>query len=988
MVNSKRRAWTVRWLAQCGSVATLALAASGAWAQSAPATPPTDKEGDQTTAGSDIIVTGSRIRSGGFDQPTPVTAVSSDQLSLNSPRSLSESLAPLPQLRLSTNPQGGQTASGNMGAISQLNLRGLGANRTLVLLNGHRLTPANTGSAPDINMLPQQLIKRVEIVTGGASAAYGSDAVSGVVNFILDDKLRGLKLEAQTGITERGDAESQRVGAAFGVHLLDNRLHLIASAEYMKRGGAQGTPDRKWTQGQYLPLTNPAVTATNPASPTNPNFIIAPNSAVANGTPGGLITSGPLANIEFINGRPDPFVGGTLRTAGFMQGGDGVWPGNVTAIALPLERHLEFGQVGFDITDAIQLYASASYGHQTSPSLTQITSQTFTIFAGNPYIPAGLNVGTLASFPLSKFNLDVGGSKVVDTGSNREFNVGLKGTVKLAGSPWAFDLSYQNGQSTYSRTLLNNINQVNVYNAADSVVVTAANRGTSGLALNSIVCRTTLTQPGNGCVPINPFIPLSENSQAASDYVFFQAFFNQRIKQQSAQANISGRLFEGWAGPISAAVGAEYRNIKTTVTSDALSQTLPATYISATAAGIRGLPAAVNTPSAGVGAFGNFQPLAGGFDVREGFVEVNAPVLRDVPFIRSLELNGAYRYTNYSTSGGVSTWKVGAVWDVATILRFRATRSRDIRAPNVVELLQPRRQQGVTVTDPALGNAAFATNRFDQGNPNLSPEIADTLTFGAVFRPTAASGLRASIDAYDIKIRDAIVLLIAQDVVSGCYNGAPEYCALITRTNNSPTGTITAISTNYFNGQQIRQRGIDFEISYQTRLAGGGVVLRALANYVDEYSLTQRPGLPKIDKAGEVGAPTSGSAGVFGVPHWSGTATATYTKAGFTGFLQGRYVGGGKYDNTYNTDRYNVPGQAITYINDNDIRARFYLDLTLRQAIGGANSPFQLSATVTNLFDTDPPIDPSRASTLPFQTNGFLYDTLGRQFSFGFSARF
>lgn len=988
MINGRASALGCKRLFHGASIAALTLAASHAWAQDAALSSAPAQTADRSAASTDIIVTGSRINATGFNQPTPVTAVTSEQLTLNSPGSLSESLAPLPELRLSTNPQGGQTTSGNMGAISQLNLRGLGPNRTLVLLDGHRLTPANTGSAPDINMLPQLLIRRVEIVTGGASAAYGSDAVSGVVNFILDDAFRGWKAEGQAGVTGRGDAGSRRLGVAYGAHLFDDRLHITLSADYSNRSGVQGNAKRGWTQGHYLPLTNPAVTGANPASLTNPTFIIAPNSTVASGTPGGLITSGPLANIEFINGRPDPFVGGTLRTAGFMQGGDGVWPGDVTMLALPLKRHLEFGQLGYDVTDSVRAYASASYGEQVSPSFTQITNQTFTIFAGNPFIPAQLNAGGLASFPLSKFNLDVGGSSVRDKGTNRELTLGVKGNFQIASNPWAFDVSYQNGRSTYARTLLNNINQVNVYNAADSVVVTAANRGSSGLALGSIACRTTLTQPTNGCVPINPFIPLSENSQAALDYVFFEAFFEQRIKQQSAQANVSGRLFEGWAGPISAAFGVEYRDISTTVVSDALSQLLPATYIDATASGIRGLPSSIRSPNPGVGAFGNFQPLSGGFDVREGFLELNVPLLRDRPLFQSLELNGAYRYTDYSTSGGVSTWKIGAVWDVFEQLRFRGTRSRDIRAPNVVELWSPRRQQGVTVTDPALGNAAFATTRFDQGNINLTPEIADTLTVGAVFRPTASSGLRASIDAYDIKIRDAIVLLIAQDVVSGCSAGVTEYCALITRANDSPTGAITAISTNYFNGQEIRQRGIDFEVSYQTRLGSGNLALRALANYVDEYSLTQRPGLPAVDKAGEVGAPTSGSTGVFGVPHWSGTANVTYSNEGFTGYLQSRFVGGGKYDNTYNTDKYNAPGQAITYIDDNKIKGRVYFDLTLRQTIGGPDGPFQVSATIANLLDTDPPIVPSRASTLPFQTNGYLYDTLGRRFSVGFRARF
>ncbi|HWL46135.1 MAG TPA: TonB-dependent receptor plug domain-containing protein, partial [Sphingomonadaceae bacterium] len=326
------------------SILPLILATPAAWAQAAV---DTADEAAVQSAQNEIVVTGTRIQSAGFAQPTPVTSVTADQLMLNAPGSLSESLAPLPGLRLSTNPQGGQGASANMGGISQLNLRGLGPNRTLVLLNGHRLTPASTGSAPDINMLPQQLMKRVDLVTGGASAAYGSDAVAGVVNFILDEDFRGFKGEIQRGITSRGDGESFKVGGAIGLHLLDNRLHIIASAEYYDRKGVRPTGDRAWTQGHYLPLTNPAVSASNPASLSNPNFIIAPDATIANQTAGGLIASGPLAGTQFVNGQPVPFAYGALRTGAFMQGGDGLWPGDIVSLALPLRRHNVFVQTTF-----------------------------------------------------------------------------------------------------------------------------------------------------------------------------------------------------------------------------------------------------------------------------------------------------------------------------------------------------------------------------------------------------------------------------------------------------------------------------------------------------------------------------------------------------------------------------------------------------------------------------------------------------------------
>lgn len=952
----------------------------------------------ESGAEEEVVVTGTRITVSGFTQPTPVTVVTGEQLDLASPGTLSESLAPLPELRLSTNPQGGQNSSSNMGAISQLNLRGLGVNRTLVLLDGRRMTPANTGSAPDINMLPQMLVNRVEIVTGGASAAYGSDAVSGVVNFFLDETFEGLKIHTQYGISDRGDADNVEIGAAFGASLLGGRMHIIGSAEYYDREAVYPSPERGWTTGHYLPLTNPNVTADNPASPSNPNFIISPNATVASGTPGGLITSGPFANTEFINGQPDPFTLGALRTSGFMQGGDGVWSGDVAALALPLKRNNQFVRLSYELSPALRFFISGSRGEQESPSTTQVTNQTFTIFSGNPFIPEGFqqqmtDLG-VASIPLSKFNLDVGGSRVVDTGANWELMAGLEGEFALGERAFDWNASYQTGNSTYGRVLLNNIHQVNMYNAADSVVVTEANQGSSGLPIGSIACRTTLSVPDNGCVPLDPFIPLSENSQAGLDYINFIAWFEQSIEQQSVQAAVSGEAFDNWAGTVTMAAGAEYRSIDTVVTSDPLSRVLPATVIAETAPNIRGLPGSVRSPNPGVGRFGNFQPLAGGFDVTEAFVEVNVPLARGAALADGADLNAAYRVTDYSTSGKVDTWKVGLTWDITDEFRVRATRSRDIRAPNIVELLSPSRQQGTTVTDPVLNNAAFTVTRFDTGNSDLAPEEADTLTVGFVYRSNWIEGLHASVDGYDIQIDDAIVLLVAQDVVDGCYGASPEYCALITRTDNSPTGAITGIRTTYFNTQEVQLRGVDIELSYNTELSGlaeawaGALTLRALASYTDEYSVRPRADLPAVDKAGEVGSPTSGSSGDWGVPHWTGTFSATYDVGDLTLHLQERYVGGGNYDNMYNTDQYNAPGQAITYINDNSVPARWYADFSARYDFGGEARPLQIIGTVTNLFDQDPPNVPSRASTLPTHTNGYLYDTIGRRYTIGLRARF
>ena len=990
--NGRRDCAQRRTLYATASILAVFLACSAAAAQ-VPAPP---KPAATTLASdplvSEVVVTGSRISASGFTQPTPVTMLSGEQLEQNAPGgTLSEALAPLPELRLSTNPQGGQTSSNNMGAITQLNLRGLSVNRTLVLMDGQRLAPANTGNAPDLNVLPQMLIKRVDVVTGGASAAYGSDAVAGVVNFILDDGFRGLRVDVDGGLTERGDGANEKVGVAFGTDVLGGRLHLLGSAEFYNTEGIFPDSGRAWSQQGYLPLTNPAVNAANPASPTNPTFIIAPNARIASGTAGGLITSGPFANTQFVNGQPTPFSPGTLHTTGFQQGGDGVDASNVAALALPLRRNAEFLRAEYEITSHVRAFASFSYGEERSTSTTQVPSQAFTIFSGNPFIPAGIQsqmtAGNIASFPLGKFNIDVGGSKLSDSGNNHEVVLGLKGDFEVGSRSFTWDFSYENGQSSYSRRLLNAVNQVSVYNAADSVVVTAANRGASGLAVGSTVCRTSLTLPSNGCVPINPFIPLSQDSQTAQNYIFFREQFRQTMDQQSAQANISGKLFDDWAGPVLVAAGVEWRRNSDDVISDTGSQTRPAAYVAATAPGLRGLPASANSANPGLSQFGNFQPYRGAIEVNEGYLEVSAPLARNMPLIHAADLNAAYRHTEYSTSGGVDTWKAGLTWDITPDLRLRGTRSRDIRAPDIVELDSPARQQGTTVTDPFNGNASVTTIRFDSGNPALRPEKGDTTTAGIVYRPSWLPGFNASLDGYDIRVKDAIVLLVAQDVVSGCQAGSPQYCALVTRANNAPNGTILSVATQYFNGQQIHETGIDVESSYTTPVDrfvanwSGRLTLRALVNYVGEYTLTQRAGLPTIDFAGQIGSTGSGSSGIYGIPHWGATFSASYTNGPFSLYAQERFVDGGKYNNAFNTSAFNAPGQSITYINDNDVSGRAYTDLNVRYTFGKGR--YELVASIQNLFDRDPPIVPSAASTLPTETNGLLYDTLGRRFNFG-----
>ncbi len=927
----------------------LALLSSPAHAASADAqageTSPAAAAEDSATQGADITVTGSRIARAGFTAPTPVTVMDADSLTKAAPSTLAEALRELPSLTNSSGPQ--RNSGTTQGGQSFLNLRSLGASRTLTLLDTRRVVPTNLTGSVDVNIMPAGIVQRVEVVTGGASAAYGSDAVGGVVNFIIDKKFTGLKGEIDKGISQYDDNAETRATLSGGMDFAGGRGHILASGEYFKNNGVPGGA-RDWAR-QGVALIN------NPAAP--PTFLVKSNVLTV-GTYGGLITTGTggtaannalFKGIQFLpGGVAAPYNFGTLTTSTQQVGGDGVPTEYVQEINRPLERGSAYGRLSYELTDSITFSADVLYGRSVSDVVNSFnrrqTANPLTIKSDNAFLPASIKSQMTAAgvtgLTFLRFSREGGMVYThVDSATLRS-SIGLDG--KIGALTW--NAYYQYGRTTQNNEVRNDEITPNMNAAVDAVVVTAGNVGTSGLPVGSIACRSTLTAPTNGCVPFNVFGEGSP-SAAALAYTRGTSRSDAVVRQDVVAASIAGPLFEGWAGAISFATGAEYRKESVALTTDALSPT-------------------------GAFLFGNPTPWTGGNNVKEGFLEFVVPLLKDSVLARELELNAAGRVTDYSTSGTVKTWKVGLSWKPFEDLRLRGTRSRDIRAPNLSELFQAGRQSTTSFTDPFNNNAQVSgVPQVNTGNSALTPEFADTLTIGAVYSPSWAPGLNLSVDFYDIKIKDAIGTITSQTAINQCFAGVSLACSLFTR---NASNVITRFTSAPINLASAATQGVDIELAYRVparQLFGleGAMTFRALAAYVGKQE-TQTPGAAPLDRAGEVG--------VNPFPHWRGTTQLNYDGERFGWFLQGRYIGSGTFDVT----------RGPSVVDLQHISSQFYLDGQISGRANAGGKEFELFLNVRNLFNNQPPFTPQDGN-IPVPVNTSLYDVIGRTFRVGLKFR-
>lgn len=789
-------------------------------------------------ADAEIIVTGSRIIKNGNASPSPVTVVSTEDLLKVQPgATLADALNTLPAFSgsrgSSSNPTTIGSAAGGNGSANQLNLRNLGTTRTLVLMDGKRVPPTLFNGAVDVDIIPQALVERVDIVTGGVSAVYGSDAISGVVNYVINHKLQGFRADASMGITQYGDDPKRDISIAWGRKLGD-RAHIELSYEYRYEGGIDSRSSRPW-------LNQPGVTGAGTAA--NP-YVLQSNLRQSGFPFGGLVTINGAKQVFNANGVPVPFNAGTTTGSTAIQlGGDGgYWDSSLIG---KLQSHQAFGRFDYELTDDIHAYVQASGNFKTNTNYAETAQlSAVNISRTNAFLsPAVQALFPTSTFALSELMSDVPRAQANADSQQFIYTGGLSGKIdagKMGGITWNID--YTHGVSLLTTNLANDVNRQKLGYALDAV-----NSG------GKIVCNVTITNPGlaDNCVPINVFGP-GNVSAAAASYITDTVNYKASTIQDDIAGGLSGSPFSTWAGEVSTALSAEWRK----VSFHSSSSSTPANLVNCT--GIR-----FNNCTTG-GALNDFQfgqSLAGvSQTVWEVAGEFDAPLLKDVKFARSVSINGAARYTSYNTSGKYWTWKIGLDWAVSNSLRFRATRSRDIRAPTLYDLFAPTSSVPVRPTD-LLTNTSPTVPSINPSNPNLKAEIGNSLTAGVVWKPTRR--LSFAVDGYDIKISNAITQIDGSTTAfqNACYasGGTSSYCALQTRpngfTDTSASNAIQAWTVQNVNISEIETWGVDFEANYAASLFNRPASLRALVAW-QPHIYYRQPNVTTIDQGDVAFGPT------------------------------------------------------------------------------------------------------------------------------------
>ena len=817
-----------------------------------------------------IIVTGSRVISDASLSPTPVTIVSTKQLRETTPSNLADGLNKLPIFQGSQivgRPGDGQ---GNFSS-NVLNLRNFGVQRTLVLLDGHRAPPSNADGTVDIDTLPQMLVSQIDIVTGGASAVYGSDAVTGVVNFVLDKKFTGFKTDINAGISTYGDAMNTNLGAAAGLDLFGSRGHFEAALEWRRRDPVNQSARPYGPAANYGAMAGTG-TATNPIN-TIPHGR-RPNSSFG-GVVQGCVPACPLAaGTQFaVNGVLSPFNPGTpgatdangnptAGTSNLNSGGDGAYNPYGTLFN-GFHQGTLFGRFSYDLADNVTFYLQGqaaeaySFGWYFPQKIQPGAGQADLFYKNNPFLSPGAraqlgNDGTNPlqnpvanpavqpsnTFQLGEFLVGNGQTEMNATGSvNRVLSLqtGLDGVLLNGRFNW--NLYFTHAENRLAVNIVNNQNLQRMYAAQDAVLTQGGN-----VACYAATQAATAAKYSD-CAPINPFGPTAP-SQSALSYIFQTTAFHETNRMENAGGSIAGKVLEGWAGPITAALSAEARFNAYDINSNVPSST----FVDCT--GLRLCNAALPSYSQAV-----LQTVHASNNVWEMALESEIPLARNLPLIQSFELNLAGRYTDYSVSGSVQTWKIGFNWNAVDSLRLRGTTSIDIRAPTLDDLFRPATllQNVFTdlhIPDPAKPQTptpqyyAGTTTFVSQGNVKLVPEVARTYTMGAVWTPDFAPGLAMSLDYYRIHMANAIGQIapsITIQTLCEQSGGTSIYCANYQRplafSDHSLANFATKLFTFNLNTASTSTEGWDFETNYGWQMADlvrdwrGAWKLRVLATY-------------------------------------------------------------------------------------------------------------------------------------------------------------
>lgn len=971
----------------------------------------------------EVVVTGTRIQRTGMQTPIPVTTIAADELDAMTTGTLIEGVGRLPQYfgNETPNSPGSWFTRGGYG---NLNLRGLGINRTLTLLDGRRMISSTAFGGVDINVFPEAMITRFETVTGGASAAYGSDAVAGVTNFVLDTGFTGLSAHAQGGATDRGDSDNSEVSLAFGIEIGD-RAHLLVSGELFDRDGVHDYEGRDWYR------------AWGTVPDADGMLVIRPDVVSRNASFDGLILApgSSLDGLQFhADGSVSPFeqsdttyspsnlpIGRPSARQSITNGGSGDDLGAEVDTLMPdVERDSLFAYFDFDLSDRLTIYGQAIRGSNRTNRFNdprgslQGAPTAITIFQDNAFLPDSIRE-TMTEEGLESFTLRRMGSKedigadvrLWDESVMRSFTAGFSLEIERDGAfdGWTVDGYYQLGDND-RKWRQKGLRVDRVHAAVDAV---------TDPETGEIVCRTTLFSDHFAeCVPLNLFGRGNASAPAiewvvgndagerittplffadtgfdlgmTDSYVSEEAKVNiTEMRQRLFELSASGDVADGWAGPISLAAGLSWREDEilqvvrdSTNTSSDHSNGHPVLCDSdplAIEIGLRGVsqPDCLNT----VGMqFSKVSNIRGKGSVTEAFTETFVPLVADRPGMELATLGLAARWADYSGSGSVWAWKGGLDMQITLGFRLRATRSRDVRAANLSERFD--KTGGIdAVHDPRL-DETYNVTRFSGGNPAVEPEEADTLTAGLVYQPSFAEGLSFSFDWYEIEIDGAIGQLGTQAVINRCEEGAQDLCALITR--NVADDRLILVGDLFINIDQAKVRGRDLEIAYRRDVSWMGsnaqsFQARLFASWLDENSEILA-GARRINRAGQTGIEQS-TGTAYELPDFKATANISYSNGPFAAFLQGHYIGGGIMEAGL------VEGVDIE---SNAVDSAFYTDLRLAYTFDRPGADIEVFANINNVFDEDPPVTPYYGPFLGHvvQTNSGLFDLLGRSYVAGF----